>query len=144
MMAALFLRGPSRWRSMQLYAALSVRPTNHWACGSFHSRTRSHLRNQVSAPACSAQKPSGSSAARFHSASYSAALLMCAWAANSAGGGNCRVSLRTLVMLVVGEDIGVVLHGHRLAATRSLRSGPRGAPRAPIRALRAAAKRLVV
>src|SRR5207253_9813746 len=64
--------------------------------------------------ACSAQNPSGSSAARFHSFSYSARLLIWAFAANSAGGGNCRVSFRTLVIFgAAGEDIaGLLGAGH--------------------------------
>src|SRR4051812_35224680 len=98
MIAALLRRGPSRWRSMQLYAALSLPPVNHWACGSFQTRTLSHLRNHASDSACSAQNPSGSSAARRQSCSYSAWLLMRARAANSGGGGNWRDSFRTLVM----------------------------------------------
>src|SRR5437868_2710007 len=91
---------------MQLYAAFSLPPANHWACGSFQVSTESHLRNHVSSVACSAQNPSGSSAARCQSCSYSAALLICAWAAKLAGGGNRRVSLRTLVIWdAAGEDM---------------------------------------
>jgi hypothetical protein len=61
--------------------------------------------NQASDSACSAQKPLGSSAARFQSFSYSAMPLTFACATNSADGAKVRVSLRTLVMFVVGEDI---------------------------------------
>src|SRR5438094_5817282 len=105
-MAALFLRGPSRWRSRQLELTLILPPTNHWACGSFQTSTLSHFLNQCSDSACSAQKPCGSSLARCQSFSYSARLLMWAYCEKSGGGGNCRVSLRTLVMLVpAGEDM---------------------------------------
>jgi hypothetical protein len=62
--AALFLRQVSTWRSRQLSAMLSLPPTNHFALGAFHSRTRSHFRDQRSSSACSAQKLSGSSTLR--------------------------------------------------------------------------------
>jgi hypothetical protein len=39
MMAALFLRHVRTWRSRQLTLALSLPPTNHFACGGFQSRT---------------------------------------------------------------------------------------------------------
>src|SRR6516164_2902414 len=100
MMAALFLRGPVRWRSMQLKLALIFPPTNHLANGSFHSSTLFQRWNQCNDSACSAQKPSGSAAARFQSFSKSARLLMCALSAKSAGGGNFLVSFRTLVIFV--------------------------------------------
>src|ERR1041384_5246218 len=70
-------------------------PTNHFANGSFHSRTLSQRLNQWSASACSAQKDSGSSAARAYSFSYSSKLLISAFEAKSAGGGKSRDSLRT-------------------------------------------------
>src|SRR5262249_4772272 len=105
-MAALLRRGPLRWRSTQLTLALICPPANHWACGSFQTRALSHFFNQASASACSAQTAAGSSLARCQSFSYSARLLTCALAANSAGGGKVRVSCRTLVMLAeAGEDI---------------------------------------
>src|SRR5438309_924597 len=106
MRAALFLRGPSRWRSRQLSLTLSCPPTNHLANGSFHSRTRFQRLNQCSRSACLAQKPSGSSWASRVSFSNSSLLLMCAFAAKSAGGGKLRVSLRMLVMF---EEVGEVM-----------------------------------
>ena len=39
MIAALLRRGPRTWRSTQLTLALSVPPTNHFACGGFQSST---------------------------------------------------------------------------------------------------------
>ena len=92
---------------MQLALTLSLPPTNHWACGSFQTRTLSHVFAQSSDFACSAQRPSGSALAFYTSASYSATLLKCADAEN-AGGGKVRDSLRTLVMLEEeGEDMAI-------------------------------------
>src|SRR6185503_563802 len=56
--AALLRVGVSMWRSMQLYETFSFPPTNHFACGGFHSHTVDHGLNQCSCLACSAQKPS--------------------------------------------------------------------------------------
>ena len=67
MMAALFLRQVWTWRSRQLYERLILPPTNHFAHGQSHSSTLSHGLNQCSSRAMSAQKPSGSAAARAHS-----------------------------------------------------------------------------
>src|SRR4051812_9301522 len=106
MIAALFFRHVLRCRSVQLALTFSLPPTNHLANGSFHSSTLSNGFIHVSDLACSAQKPSGSFSAHAASRSRSAAEGMCAAFANSAGGGKRRVSFRTLVMLVVGEDIG--------------------------------------
>src|SRR5436190_12972448 len=106
MMAALLRRGPARWRSTQLALTLSCPPTNHLACGSFHSSTFCQGFAQVRLLACKAQKPSGPSFAAWKSRSYSARLLTWAAAANSAGGAKLRVSLRTLVMCEAeGEDM---------------------------------------
>src|SRR5262249_15759746 len=73
--------------------------------GAFHSRTLSHFLNQESDSACSAQKPAGSSAARFQSLSYSAMPLTLACATKADEGAKVRVSLRTLVILVERQDI---------------------------------------
>src|SRR5262249_11678930 len=115
-MAALLRRGPARWRSRQLTLALMRPPSNQRACGSFQVSTLSQRLNQASDSACSAQKPSGSSSARFQSCSYAATLPTCALAANSAGGGKVRVSFSTLVMCDgAGEDISD-LHWYRCRA----------------------------
>ena len=119
MIAALFLFGPSQWRSTQLYEALSWPPTNHLANGGFQSSTLSQGLNQSSASACSAQKPSGSSLARFQSAWYCSRLEMWACRANSGGGGKTRVSFRTLVIdpppgsavMVAGSAVAWVVRG---------------------------------
>jgi len=58
-------RGPVRWRSRQLAETLSLPPTNHLACGGFHSNTRSQGRIQSRARAWSAQYPSRSCAAAW-------------------------------------------------------------------------------
>src|SRR5258707_13779556 len=105
MIAALLPRPAAMCRSRQLKLTLSLPPTNHLANGSFHSSTLVHFLAQASAPACSAQKRSGSSLARFQSASYSARFLRWALAANSGGGAKLRVSFKTLVMSEAGEDI---------------------------------------
>src|ERR1700678_2143863 len=95
MMAALFLRQVATWRSRQLYERLILPPRNHFAHGAFHSSTLSHGLNQWSSRATSAQKPSGSAAARAQILSYSSLLWMWAFLLNSAGGGKERVSVRT-------------------------------------------------
>src|SRR3954447_16272860 len=52
------------WRSTQLYATLSLPPTNHFALGgSDQSSTCSHFSCQWSCSACSAQNASGSASA---------------------------------------------------------------------------------
>src|SRR5207247_2045133 len=117
------------WRSRQLALALICPPTNHLACGSFHSSTLVQRLIHVSDSACSAQKPSGSSLARWKSFSYSSRLLRCAFAAKSAGGGKVRVSLRTLVMCEPAEeDMGEALRGcRRSSGSPSHNSGVRKA-----------------
>src|SRR5205807_858269 len=80
-------------------------PTNHLACGSSQSRTLSNGLIHSRLAACSAQKPAGSACAFWKRRSYSAGDLTWACAENAAGGGNERVSLRTLVMCEVGEDM---------------------------------------
>src|SRR5262245_43604912 len=95
MSAALFRRGPAKWRSRQLYARLSLPPMNQPATGGFQSRTWFHGSNQCSSLATSAQNPSGSFSARAYSASYSAIDLHRAWLENSCAGLKTRVSLRT-------------------------------------------------
>src|SRR5262249_37779861 len=110
-------RGPARWRSKQLALALILPPSNQRACGSFQASTLSQRFDQVSEAACSAQKPSGSAAARAHSASYSAAPLTCAAAAKAGGGGKERFSLRTLVMC---EPAGEVIAGFRAGGRATL------------------------
>src|SRR4051812_11564703 len=96
MIAALFFRGPPQCRSTQFCETLSSPPTNQRADGGSQSRTFSQGRDQSSNPAISPQKPSGSSLARFQSASYCSRLETWACSANPAGGGKTRVSCRTL------------------------------------------------
>jgi hypothetical protein len=62
--AALFLRQVVTCRSRQLALAFSRPPTNHFASGSFQSSTCFHGSAHASSLAISAQKPSGSRAAR--------------------------------------------------------------------------------
>ena len=64
--AALFLRGPSRCRSRQLYATFVFPPRNQpiFAVSKSQSLTRSHFRNQWIRSACSAQNASGSARER--------------------------------------------------------------------------------
>src|SRR5581483_5297989 len=82
-------RPASMCRSRQLYATLSCPPTNHFANGGLdQSSTWSHSLAQVSRRACFSQKASRSARA----SSYALATTLAA-AANSAGGGNCLVSL---------------------------------------------------
>ena len=57
--------------------------------------------------------------ARVQSRSYSAILVMRARAANSAGGGKTRVSLRTLVMFAVLGEVDIAA-GSKGAAGKSL------------------------
>jgi hypothetical protein len=64
MSAALLRRAPRTWRSTQLTLALSVPPTNHFACGGFQSSTLVHGVNHSSSWAKPAQKASGSLSAR--------------------------------------------------------------------------------
>src|SRR5262249_60163030 len=87
--------------------------------------------SQCRLSACSAQKPSGSSLDRCQSRSYSARLLTWACAANSAGGGNRRVSLRTLVILaaagldMLGFPHAVRRHGYGRTAPILERAAPK-------------------
>src|SRR5262249_49188652 len=118
-MAVLSRRGPVRWRSRQLYEALIFPPTNHFACGSFHSTTRSQRLNQCSRSAWAAQKRSGSSCACCQRASYSARLLTCAFAEKSGGGGKVRCSLRMLVMCDVEGEVMRELQGRGRASVVS-------------------------
>src|SRR5271155_3597774 len=92
--AALLRRGVSRWRSRQLYAALIVPPTNHFAFGKFHSSVLPNGLNQCRLRAHSAQNASGSCSARRQSAWYSSKFLTHARLLNSGGGGNLRDSVR--------------------------------------------------
>src|SRR6188474_1442926 len=94
MIAALFLRHVDKCRSRQLYATLILPPVNHFECGEFHSRTVSHGLNQCRASACFAQNAAGSAAASAYSRSYSSKLPICAFFANSEGGGKTRCSFR--------------------------------------------------
>src|SRR6478672_11122512 len=78
----------STWRSRQLYATLSLPPTNHLANGRSHSRIVCHSLVQSSASACAAQNPCQSrSASSYTDASVSSAVLR-----NDSGGGNVRPS----------------------------------------------------
>src|SRR6476646_9013428 len=99
MMAGLFLRPVSIWRSTQLYERLNCPPTNHFAQGQFHSSTVSHFLNQCSSLATRDQNLSGSSTDSLYRRSYSSMLLTCACWLNSAGGGNLRCSWRIESML---------------------------------------------
>src|SRR6516165_4695261 len=104
MIAALLPRPAARCRSRQFALTFSLPPVNHLANGSFHSSTLFHFLTQASDSACSAQNRSGSSLARFQSASYSARLFTCALAENSGVGAKLRVSFRTLVISAAGEE----------------------------------------
>jgi hypothetical protein len=57
--AAFVLRGPATWRSMQLYATLSLPPMNHLAYGGFHSSAFFHGLNQWSSRARCSQNFTG-------------------------------------------------------------------------------------
>ncbi len=59
-MAALFLSGPSTWRSRQLSEMFSLPPTNHFAYGSFHSSVFFHGFIHRSCFACFSQNFAGS------------------------------------------------------------------------------------
>src|SRR5207244_9875835 len=98
MMAALFLRQVSTCRSRQFSDRLRVPPVNHFAKGGVHSNTRSHLFDQRSVSACSAQKPSGSLRLRAYSSRYSARLRTCAAWAKAGGGGKTRASFSAVSM----------------------------------------------
>src|SRR5439155_22515889 len=78
--------------SRQLYETLIFPPTNHFELGTFHSSTRSHFLNQLSASACLPQNSSGRSIDSRWSLSYSARDLMRALAENSGDGGKTRFS----------------------------------------------------
>src|SRR6188768_3934386 len=91
MMAALFLRHVRTWRSRQLTLALSLPPTNHFACGGFQSSTFVQGVLHSSSEANMAQKASGSLSA----CSYIEASETCAAATNAADGGNSRSSFRS-------------------------------------------------
>src|SRR3954453_23672562 len=68
--ATLSPRPASTCRSTQLYAALSLPPTNHFANGGWsQSRTRSHFWSQLSRSAASAQNASRSWLARSYASS---------------------------------------------------------------------------
>src|SRR5262249_41910363 len=98
MSAALFLAGPSQWRSMQLSDTLIVPPSNQRANGGVQSRPLLQGLDHRSVCAISPQNASGSSLARFQSDSYSSRLATWACRANSGGGGNTRVSFSTLTI----------------------------------------------
>src|SRR2546422_11463861 len=107
-------------RSRQFTEALSLPPRNHFACGGFHSRTRSHGRLHSSCFAQSAQYPSGSRWAR----SYGVTSRTCAWALKLSGGGKRRcssssVSIRSVAMvgdIKEEEDSSKLHHAARIAA----------------------------
>src|SRR4051812_48032763 len=69
--------------SRQLYERFVCPPTNHFAYGGFHSSTLSHLRNQCSSLAASAQKRSGLSTDARYIRRYSSIDLTCAAALNA-------------------------------------------------------------
>jgi len=70
MIAALFFRQVSRWRSRQLALALSLPPVNHFVSGISPSTTWSNGSIQSRFPAISPQNPAGSSLALCHISSY--------------------------------------------------------------------------
>src|SRR5213592_939963 len=84
----------------------SVPPTNHFAKGELHSRTRSHFRDQARACACSAQNPSGSFTLFSYSRRYSSRLLTCAPRLKSWGGGKTRFSLSNDSMSITRDLLG--------------------------------------
>src|SRR5690606_18405676 len=82
----------STWRSTQLYATLSLPPTNHFANGAFdQSRTCVHFVSQCRRSACFAQNASRSASASV----YQSAVALAA-AANSGLGGKLRLSVNRL------------------------------------------------
>src|SRR5215217_6603075 len=108
----------STWRSTQLWATLSLPPTNHFANGGLdQSSTWSHFSCQSSASACSAQKPSLSRSADSKLASSETF----AWSRNSFGGSNDSTSSSSssCASRVVPSAIPYSLH--------------RSSPRAPVR-----------
>src|SRR5258708_23283349 len=91
MNAALFRRGPRIWRSRQLTLALSFPPTNHFAYGGCHSRTRAQGVLHSSSRANEDQKASGSAAAR----AYTPGRLAVAPGRHASAGGKRRSSWRS-------------------------------------------------
>src|SRR4030095_12915927 len=85
---------------------LVLPPTNHFEKGRSHSRTLFHFSNQCRSEAMPAQKPSGSSSARFDKASYASRLGICALAEKAALGLKTRCSLRRDSILLFASDMG--------------------------------------
>src|SRR5438105_4345523 len=119
--AVLSLRPPATCRSRQFSEMLRVPPVNQRAKGAFHSSTRSHLRDQSSVSACSAQKPSGSFRLRSWRARYSAMEPMCAWRAKASGGGKTRASCKMVSMSATRDLLQPQLDGARFGMPLQLR-----------------------
>src|ERR1700761_4268521 len=101
MMAALFLRGPARCWSRQFSETLSFPPTNHFANGSFHSKTFDHFLFQTSSAASRAQNLSGRLIDSSHILRYWASDWMRAFLENSLAGLKTRFSIRCDSILVL-------------------------------------------
>src|ERR1051326_6416221 len=100
MMAALLRRGPSRWRSRQLYERLICPPINHFANGSFHSTTFLHGLNQWSSFAMRAQNFCGDLIDSVYNLRYCARDLTWACLTNAPEGLNLRPSFCNEVISV--------------------------------------------
>src|ERR1035437_6005779 len=121
MIAGLSPLPASTQRSTQLYDALSSPPMKYLIDGvgsNCHSTTLSHFFVQSSSAARSAQNPSGSSIERLYMASYSARLLIHAFADPSGLGWITMLSPVSVATL--STSIGVVQFGYRPA--------PQGSP----------------
>src|ERR1700760_1764411 len=108
--AALFRVAPSRCRSRQFSATFNFPPTNHFAKGSFQSRTFFHfVCQQRSSEAFSAQNFCGFLIDLRYSSRYSSKLEMCAAFAKALVGLKTRFSIRCDSMLLLIGGIRVVL-----------------------------------
>ena len=102
------------WRSMQLYAMLSLPPTNHLANGRSHSSVVWNCSTQsIRSRASRAQNASGSASA---SAYRSAVALACA--VNAGSGGNVRVLARAGSRSRREASVGSALTEHTSASQR--------------------------
>src|SRR6266487_693684 len=81
-------------------------PTNHLACGEFHSSTLSHMRIQWSCWATPDQNSSGRSMDWRYIRAYSSLVLMRARETNLGGGGKTRFSTSEDSMAGCESDMG--------------------------------------
>src|SRR6187402_292137 len=100
MIAALFARAVSRWRSRQFEETFNLPPRNHLACGAFHCRVCLKGFSQVrNSRACFAQNLSGALTDCAYSVRYALKLPRFAWVLNSADGLKIRLSRDTEVIV---------------------------------------------